>query len=304
MAAESDHYSLNWLSHELRQPLARLQSLAARAERCYNEFTQERRGKKRLIDNPNDELKEVQSSIRDILLVSIPLSEIVHGCVKGRSAQTNAHEHVRQPSAASIDIRKCYQSITNRMVFRFFTQKLRLGPKVASILTRLTTRRGHLPTGAPTSDALANLILSPVDDDIERIAARLGLNKTRYVDNIDFSGANSGAAIGPTIQSLQRNGFAVPREKVFRAGGGKAHVISGHTVNGKRVSISQAHRNKVRAACHELVIAFRRGDSIVKMTKIIRGRITHVARTNPRSADKLRRTLRDAGISLLDSRSR
>lgn len=104
------------------------------------------------------------------------------------------------------------------MVFRFFSSQLKLGPKVAGILTRLTTKGGHLPTGAPTSDALANLILSPADEEVVRLAEHL---------------------------KLQKIGLAVPRKKVFNAGAEKPHTITGFNANGKTLSLSHRHRNSV-----------------------------------------------------------
>jgi RNA-directed DNA polymerase len=289
-------FSLRWLGFTIRVPVERIRALAAHTDCCYHPFLKTRGGKARLIDNPNDELKRVQKLIRDRLLIPVPLRDIVHGCVKGRSAFTNAMQHVRQPSAASVDIRKCYNSITNRMVFQFFRDRLKFGAKLAAVLTRLTTRHGHLPTGAPTSDALANLILSPVDDDVIRIAEKLGLSKTRFVDNIDFSGRRSRESIGPTIKSLQQLGVAVAHKKVFNAGAESAHSITGYTVNGKRPSLSQKSRNNVRAACHQAIQANHRGESVVEVMKSLRGRLAHVRMTNPQVADRLQRMLHDVGV--------
>jgi RNA-directed DNA polymerase len=288
--------SLRWLSYAIQVPVERIRDLASRADRCYHPFLKVRRGKDRSIDNPNSELKTVQSLIRDNLLAPIPLSDIVHGCVKGRSALTNAMQHVGQRSVSSVDIRKCYPSITNRMVFRFFRDQLKLGPKLAAVLTRLTTKDGHLPTGAPTSDALANLILSPVDHDVVLIAERFGLQKTRFVDNIDFAGPRSREAIGPTIRSLQELGVAVAHRKVFNAGANRPHQVTGYTVNGRRPSLSRKHRDNVRAACHQAIRAHERGESLDEMMPNLRGRLAHVRRTNPQTAERLQGMLLDAGV--------
>lgn len=214
----SDHHSLRWLAYEIEVPGDLLLAIAADPEKHYRPFEKKCGDKRRLIDNPDEMLKSVHTQIRDRLLVPIPLSPIVHGCVRGRSPFTNALQHVGQSSLASLDVKKCYPSITNAMVFRFFRERLRLGPMLAGILTKLTTRRGHLPHGAPTSDALANLILSPVDADVERIGRDFDLEPTRYVDNIDYSGRRSREALGPTIEALRRHGLAVAHKKTFNRG--------------------------------------------------------------------------------------
>jgi RNA-directed DNA polymerase len=291
------HYSLHWLSYLLGVPDARIVHLAKTANTSYFPFPLRRRGKKdREIDKPSDELMELQRTIRERVLSAIPLSEIAHGCVKDRSAETNAARHIGQPSIASVDIKKCYPSITHRMVFRFFCDQLHLGENLAGILTQLTTWKGHLPTGAPTSDALANLILSAVDTDIEKIAERLQLHATRYLDNIDLSGRESANAIEPTIRSIQKLGLAVSRKKVFNAGATKARRVTGLNVDRKSPMLSKADRNNVRAACHELILASERGDSIEKLLKQLRGRIAHVKKTNPQDARRFRKQLAAAGI--------
>lgn len=234
---------------------------------------------------------ELQRVIRELLLSPMPLSDIVHGCVKNRSAQTNAARHLAQPSVASVDIRRCYPSITNRRVFRFFYDQLHLGENLAGALTQLTTWRGHLPTGAPTSDALANRILSPVDSEVVKIAERLQLHATRYLDNIDLSGCGSSTAIEPTIRAIQKLGLAVSRRNVFNAGATKARRVTGLNVDRKHPTLNRADRNNVRAACHELILAFQRGDSIEKPLKQLRGRIAHVKKTNPQEAQRFRKRL-------------
>lgn len=292
-------YSLHWLSHLLGIPAARILELAKASNTSYHPFTQRRRGKKdREIEKPGDELMELQRVIRERVLSPIPLSDIVHGCVKDRSANTNAARHLGQPSIASIDIKKCYPSITHRMVFRFFCDHLHLGENLAGLLTQLTTWKGHLPTGAPTSDALANLILSPVDADVVKIAERLQLHATRYLDNIDLSGRGSAEAIEPTIRSIQKIGLAVSRKKVFNAGATKARRVTGLNVNGRRPTLQKSDRNNVRAACNELILAFQRGDSIEKPLKQLRGRIAHVKKTNPQDAQRFRKRLAAAGIKV------
>ncbi|MEQ1575878.1 MAG: hypothetical protein ABL993_16700, partial [Vicinamibacterales bacterium] len=185
------HYSLAWLSYELGIPGDVLCELAASAETHYRPFYKYKKGNRRLIDNPDCQLKAVQTEIRNRLLAPLPLSLIVHGCVKRRSAFTNAHVHTKARNLASIDVKRFYPNVTNRMVYALLRDRLRLGPDLARLLTLLTTRLGHLPHGAPTSDAIANLVLAPLDDQIEQLASDLDLRASRYLDNIDLAGVRA-----------------------------------------------------------------------------------------------------------------
>ncbi|HUG92521.1 MAG TPA: hypothetical protein VML55_16905, partial [Planctomycetaceae bacterium] len=200
----------------------------------------------------------------------------------------------------SADIRDCYNSMTNAMVFRVFRHMLRLGESLSALLTRLTTLRGHIPHGAPTSGALANLILSPIDVELERIAFAFNLKITRYVDNIDFSGQQTYDAFVPIVASLQSLGFAVRRRKVFNAGWRSVKIVTGRTVSGQRLRLPRAKRANVRANVHEVLCRHRNGLPVAdKQMNRLRGRLHYLrSQGHPQEAGDLIRRLTAAGIAL------
>jgi len=232
MRSPVDHYSDTWLSFALQYPTDRLRALASvdDSHGLYKINTKNINGKNREIANPREELKAIQRLIRERLLLPVPLSPIVYSDRPEYSAALNAGQHLNQPRIGSADIRNCYDSMTNAMVFHVFRHMSRLSDDHAGLLTRLTTLRGHLPQGAPTSGALANLILSPLDVELERIARTFNLRITRYVDNIDFSGERTFEVFLPIIAAVQALGFAVKRRKVFNAGPCRVKIVTGRTV--------------------------------------------------------------------------
>jgi RNA-directed DNA polymerase len=301
MNTHVEHYSDRWLSFELSHPRERLRILAATADSRYRRMEQkDRNGKVRPIMEPSAELKFVQRTIRERLLLPIPLSPIVYGDVPGQSAVLNAKQHLNQANVASVDIRRCYPSMTNATVFRVFLGTLGLGDSLAHLLTRLTTLDGHIPQGAPTSGALANLILSPVDLILEDIAARLGLIVTRYVDNIDFSGVRTREAILPTIAALQRAGFAVGRKKVFNAGYRSPHVVTGQLVDGRIARLPRSKRANVRANVDEVICRYEAGlPNSTKAMNRLRGRLQYLrTQGHQLDANRLVRQLEGAGITI------
>jgi RNA-directed DNA polymerase len=242
----------------------------------------------------------VQRLIRERLLLPVPLSPIVYSDVPGRSAEKNAAQHLDRANVGSADIRDCYNSMTNAMVFRVFRHTLRLGDDHAGLLTRLTTLDGHVPHGAPTSGALANLILSPLDVELERTALAFELTITRYVDNIDFSGQRTHDAFLPIIAAVQALGFAVKRKKVFNAGGRRVKIVTGRTVSGPTLRLPRSKRANVRANVHELLCRHRDGLPIAdRELRRVEGRL-HYLRTqgHPREAERLSARLATAGIAL------
>jgi len=61
-------------------------------------------------------------------------------------------------------------------------------PDVASIITKLTTYKGHLPQGTSTSSILANLVFSySIGEQIRLFADEYGLRFTIFVDDITLS---------------------------------------------------------------------------------------------------------------------
>ena len=293
-----DRHSLRWLAFTLGVPGPVLVSLAVGPASHYRPFRVSRRGKSRLIDNPDRALKEVQRRIRSRLLAIQPLPDFVHGCVKRRSTFTNAWSHRDQASLASIDIRDFYPNVDFNKVYRLWG-RLGLGPKLAGILTKLTTTHGCLPQGAPTSDALANLILRPVDDEIRAVAEALDLSLSRYLDNFDLAGFRSRECIPLVIDTLRLEGYSTRHKKTFNVGPGRAHNVTGYNVNGRQPSVPKLHRMKVRARVHHLILATQRGETTTKqIMESVKGHLAYIRRSNPGTAVRLEKQLANAGISL------
>ena len=290
-------HSRRWLAFTLGVPVPVLVSLAEGSASHYRPFRIIRGEKSRLIDNPDRALKEVQRRIRLKLLAIQPLPDFVHGCVKERSTFTNAWPHRDQASIASIDIRDFYPHVDFNKVYRLWG-RLGLGPKLARILTKLTTTHGCLPQGAPTSDALANLILRPVDDEIRAVADALNLSLSRYLDNLDLAGFRSRECIPLVIDALHREGFSVRHKKTFNAGPGRAHIVTGYNVNGSRPSVPKSYRMRVRARVHHLIVATQRGEVTKQILESVKGHLAYVRKSNPGPAVRLERQLANAGISL------
>jgi len=117
----------------------------------------------RLIEAPKTRLKDLQRQILAWILAKIPPHPAVHGFVKGRSIKTFVAPHVGQQVVSDID------------------------PICASEARRFYSRP-HLPQGAPTSPALANLCSYRVDCRLIALAKSAGAAYTRYADDLAFSG--------------------------------------------------------------------------------------------------------------------
>ena len=300
---KAEFHSLRGFARRLGVPLHELRSIAADTERFYNEFRKKRPGKTdRIIDNPAPRLQAIQRKFRTEFLEGLPLDDSVHGCVRGRSPRTHAEIHCGQRNLASIDIKNCFPSVTNTMVFRLL-RSAGLGPKVASLATVLVTRKYHLPQGAASSDRLANLALAQVDAEVREIASRLGLKRGRFVDDFALSGDQARAAIGLVIVSLRQAGFAVGHRKTRNAGATRAHVTTGFTATAHGLKVSAEKKQQIRTRVFELISTHRRGENIDALLNRVQGSLAYLRPTNPGAARRLEKQIAEAGISLLARRA-
>jgi RNA-directed DNA polymerase len=217
--------------------------------------------------------------------------------VKGGSPLKNAAVHCGQKALARVDVKNCYPSITNSMVFRLF-RALGLGPGPASLLTKLCTRRGHLPQGAPTSDMITNLVLSPVDCRVREIATTLRLKRSRCLDDFAVSGgAATRKAIPLIIDAIRDVGLAVRHKKTGNAGATRAHVLTGYGVDApEHPTVMRSKTQEIRTTVLRFVAAHQRGEATSKMLLSVKGSLSYLRRTNPGLVRRLEQQLARAGI--------
>ena len=132
-----------------------------------------------MIERPKARLKEIQRWILREMLVWIPVHDAAHGFVRGRSARTHASAHLGRRLVMRFDLEDFFASVSAARVYGIF-RTAGYPEAVAHMLTGLCTnvvpvdepvsgrlaRRlatPHLPQGAPTSPALANLAAYRLD---------------------------------------------------------------------------------------------------------------------------------------------
>jgi RNA-directed DNA polymerase len=162
----------------------------------------------RLIEMPKGLLKHAQRRVLRRILDVIPPHEAAKGFRRGSSVRDFVEPHTGRHLLVRFDLEDFFPSITAARVLRVFLTAGYPEP-VARALTRLTThatpaavlaerslawavRRRlatpHLPQGAPTSPALANLCAFRLDCRLGGLAKAAGANYTRYADDLLFSG--------------------------------------------------------------------------------------------------------------------
>ena len=283
------------LAHHLGIPLSELRSLAAGIQQHYREWDliDEKKGKIRPLKVPDKKLRFVQRRILRRILDKYSLPHAAHGGVKGKSPRTNATPHCGKPLVVSMDIKDFYPSVSHRQVAKMFRREFGCGCATAWLLTRLTTIDGHLPQGAPTSTAIANIVLaSTVDRRSENTAKQRHVTVTRFVDDFGFSGVAADNLISPTARASSQIGLSVWRkaEKLKIMPAGRRQEITGLTVNSPiGPSVPREKRDRIKAAIHQLP-RLSTSDTATAIQSI-RGRLCHLDQYNPGSAKRLRTKL-------------
>ena len=280
--------SPNRLAHVLDFPRRDIERIADAAPMFYRPYKLLRDGREpRPIDNPVDPLKELQKRIHSRLLSSFPFPPVLHGSVKGRSPTTNAQLHVGRSIVVTLDVKACYPSITNAMVFDLFLRRLDFSPTVAHILTELTTYQGHLPQGAPTSPSIANLILLPAVTKAEAIVTTQRLHMGQFVDDTGLSGKSLHSDIITQVCSqFSRIGLRIGRKKISIMRAGAQQIVTGHTVNAK-VGIPKQQRSRIRSAVLEAEHMNPGTDDFSRVLNSADARVRRLAKFHPGQATSL-----------------
>jgi retron-type reverse transcriptase len=252
--------------------------------------------KERMIDNPVDATKFIQSRIYQKLLQPLPWPDHIFGGVKGKSLLHNIRRHLGAPVIVTVDIKSFFPSITTRQIYTVWLDLLDCSPEIARILTRLTTYDFHLPQGAATSSALANLVVYSLDQPIRDYCERAGIHYSTWIDDLAFSGESAREAINVAVKALRHGGYALPHRKIRIMPAHCRQMLTGLLLN-QQPGLLRRHESAARSGIRKLetgLVPRYQQDSYIRS---LEGRITYINMINPRRARPLERCL----MSVLNS---
>ena len=281
-------------------------------------------GKIRLIEAPKPRLKLLQQQIHSFLLSEIPTHDAAHGFCRGRSIRTFAAPHVDQQVVLKIDLADFFPSISLARVqalFRAVGYPEAVADVLAGLCSNVTpddawdraTLTGqaaelrrvrrlyagpHLPQGAPTSPALANLCAYRLDCRLVGLARSAGASYTRYADDLAFSGDVEFAKVVKRFQvhvcaTVMEEGFAVHHRKTRIMRRGVRQSLAGLVVN-KRLNLARCDVDRLKATltnCARHGPATQNRDSHDDFRAHLCGRVAFVESIHPGQGAKLRALL-------------
>jgi retron-type reverse transcriptase len=251
---------------------------ALRNKSFYRQFAIPKKcGGERMISAPSRGLKNIQRWIASNLLAAQPLADCVTGYRRGTSIVANACPHSDKDFVFNADIKDFFGSIKATRVYSLF-RCLGYSPPIARLLSRLTTHRGCLPQGAPTSPAIANLVCLRLDDRLSRFCQRRQWSYTRYCDDITISGDGQlGSAREKIVEIIESEGFQLNPKKIRLATRRSRQEVTGLVVNAYP-NINRAQRRRLRAIFHQASLWPRH---FAAMAKELQGKLAFLQMIRP-----------------------
>ncbi|MBV9414051.1 MAG: RNA-directed DNA polymerase [Solirubrobacterales bacterium] len=279
----------------------------------------------RVIERPKHRLKAIQRRLLHEVLDWIPAHEASHGFTRGRSVRTHAGGHTGRFVVVRLDLADFFASITAGRVYGIF-RTAGYPESVAHALTALMTNvipavlwhtlprpaiprqiaahhhlgrqlaTPHLPQGAPTSPALANLAAFRLDRRLTGLAGSLEISYSRYADDLTFSGPTqlvrrAGTLRRAVAQIAREEGFTVNDDKSMLATRAGRQRVCGVVVN-QHLNVPRREYDLLKAVLHNSAIhgpQTQNREGVVNFEAHLLGRITWVESLNPTRGDKLRR---------------
>ena len=205
----------------------------------------------RILYPSTDRLKEIQKRINDRILSSsnyFKLPDYAYGALQGRDNVLNARKHQGKKYNFTTDLKKFFPSINHKAVFSFFRSS-GFSPTVSSLLTKLTTYKGQLPQGAPTSPLLANLVFMKTGIELASYCQQAGITFTTFVDDLTFSSSQDFQKHHkPIIDLIKKAGFKISYAKTqYRT---KNPVVTGVIVKNNCLDVTSDFKQKLLDAMH------------------------------------------------------
>jgi retron-type reverse transcriptase len=275
-----------------------------------------RTGSPRLIEIPKNRLKTIQCRILKEILQRVPPHRDSHGFSRGRSTLSFVEQHLGKSVVLRMDLKDFFHRVPVPRIGALF-RRLGYPGAVARQLQGLCTHAAsptlaggrfrtlswerrkcltdkHLPQGAPTSPALANLCAWRLDCRLRGLADRFGLDYGRYADDLAFSGSRELLRLAPHLQALigaiaMEEGFAINHRKTRVRTQAQSQRLAGMLVN-QKPNLPRAEFDRLKATLYNCVQRGPQSQNLLGHKDFkahLAGRIAYVNWLNPAKGRKL-----------------
>lgn len=212
-------------------------------------------GGERTINAPDRYLLKIQRRINLILYLLFKPTDQSHGFLLGRSIKTNAIPHQKKKYVLNMDIQDFFPSVSFFRVRAVLQIKpIEINKPLAHIIGNFCALEGKLPQGAPTSPVITNIICQKLDRKLNSYCQKMGINYTRYADDLTFSSDNN--LFNEEFQNkikeiILQEGFAIKDKKTRLRKPNMRQEVTGLVVN-EKVNVTRDYIRNLRAMIHNL----------------------------------------------------
>jgi RNA-directed DNA polymerase len=282
------------------------------------QWIEKRSGEWRLIEIPKPRMKAIQRQILRELLNRLPPHPSAHGFCRGRSTRSFVESHLGKPVLLRMDLRDFFHSVPVARIGALF-RRVGYPANVARLLQGLSTHTTsetlagetfqtlpweqrkrlvdkHLPQGAPSSPALANLCAWRFDCRLQGVAERFHLDYSRYADDLAFSGGRELLRLAPFLQGLIgaiaiEEGFEINHRKTRLRTQAQSQRLAGVITN-RKPNFPRAEFDRLKAILHNCVRGGPKAqnrEGVQDFKAHLAGRVAYAVWLNPEKGAKLQR---------------
>jgi RNA-directed DNA polymerase len=264
-----------------------------------------RTGGWRIIDHPSQELKYIQRWIAEKILSQLPVHQAVYSYRAGIGIDDHARQHSRSLFLLRADFVNFFPSISSQTVKRVLREnRNRIGYELSKndvdLIANLVCKNERLTIGAPTSPPLSNAVLYEFDKFWFEAAGGLGVNYTRYADDIYFSTKKPDVLAGVLVRlraDLRDRSF--PRlklndKKTIFTSRKRRRMVTGIVVTpNAKLSIGRERKRHIKGLIHRYLL----GSLVEGEFDYLRGMLSYIKSVEPTFIRALERKYEKSSIA-------
>jgi len=199
---------------------------------------------KRVLNPSIKRLKVIQKRLQKNILQKLTIPDYAFGAIKGKDNISNAKKHQGKKYIFTTDLTNFFPSVNHYQVFEMFLS-FDFSPTVSRYLTKLTTYKGKLPQGAPTSPIVANLVFVKTGKRLQQIAKENNLTFTSFVDDLTFSSPTDFKdKIQDILNAVIEDGFKISHKKTnYKT---KLPTVTGVIVKNNNLDLPKNYKDKMK----------------------------------------------------------
>jgi hypothetical protein len=233
----------------------------------------------RVLEEPDTELKTKQKRITKELQALIEFPACVNG-IRKTNTVSNSSPHTNKRVIYQVDLKDYFHTVTEARVLTS------LVPYTYVINSSDVIYEGRLPTGAPTSPILANLVFIEADRAIIELIGGRAISYTRYMDDLTFSADSlsilDSGFCGNIRKIILDAGFTINYKKSGIRLNFQQQKVTGIVVN-KKLNLSKYERNLLRAKLDKNARS-----EIPILSPELSGELAYIHGINPELAEKFK----------------